>query len=160
MNLDNVIKDAKHSLRRVLDIITYDIKENGIINEKTQILDEKINYNNYSPNNVGNKFSPTVIAAAITSFSQDDIAKLRESFELTFTRREAVDQKTLYNAFNQFAVIVLDIFNRELGIGWTSSNHTANFVPVYAIGAGADLFRGSLNNIEIPGLILRAADLD
>ena len=94
------------------------------------------------------------------NLSQDDIAKLRESFDLTFTRREAVDQKTLYNAFNQFAVNVFDIFNRELGIGWTSSDHTANFVPVYAIGCGADLFRGSLNNIEIPGLILRAADLD
>jgi len=33
INLDNVIKEAKHSLRRVLDIITYDKKENGIINE-------------------------------------------------------------------------------------------------------------------------------
>ena len=94
------------------------------------------------------------------TLSQEDIAALRESFDLTFTRREAVDQKTLYNAFNQFAVIVLDIFNRELGIGWTTNNHTANFVPVYAIGAGADLFRGSLNNIEIPALILRAAELN
>ena len=94
------------------------------------------------------------------NLSQDDIAKLRESFDLTFTRREAVDQKTLYNAFNQFAVNVFDIFNRELGIGWTSSDHTANFVPVYAIGCGADLFRGSLNNIEIPRLILRAAELN
>ena len=33
INLDNIIKEAKHSLRRVLDIITYDIKENGIVEE-------------------------------------------------------------------------------------------------------------------------------
>lgn len=33
IGLDNIIKDAKESLRRILDIITYDIKENGIINE-------------------------------------------------------------------------------------------------------------------------------
>ena len=30
--------------------------EEGLINSKTQILDEKIDYNGYKPNNVGNKF--------------------------------------------------------------------------------------------------------
>ena len=33
INLDNVIKEAKHSLRRVLDIITYENIDNGIIEE-------------------------------------------------------------------------------------------------------------------------------
>jgi len=33
INLDNIIKEAKHSLRRVLDVITYDKKENGIIED-------------------------------------------------------------------------------------------------------------------------------
>lgn len=31
IDLDNVIKDAKHSLRRILDIITYDKKDSGIV---------------------------------------------------------------------------------------------------------------------------------
>ena len=33
INLDSVIKEAKHSLKRVLDIITYDTSENGIVEE-------------------------------------------------------------------------------------------------------------------------------
>lgn len=94
------------------------------------------------------------------ALNQPDIDLLRDSFDQTFTRREGVDQKTLYNNFNQFAVIVFDIFNRELGIGWTSNNHTANFVPLYAIGEGAHLFTGSLDNTDVPRLILRAAGLD
>jgi len=32
INLDSTIKEAKHSLRRILDLITYDKKDNGIIN--------------------------------------------------------------------------------------------------------------------------------
>lgn len=94
------------------------------------------------------------------NLSEADVELLRDSFDQTFTRREGVDQKTLYNNFNQFAVIVLDIFNRELGIGWTSNNHTANFAPLYAIGEGSHLFTGSLDNTDVPRLILRAAGLD
>lgn len=45
INLDNVIKEAKHSLRRVLDIITYDTKENGIIEE---FKNGNITFNNLS----------------------------------------------------------------------------------------------------------------
>ena len=45
INLDNVIKEAKHSLRRVLDIINYDVKEDGIIEE---FKNGDINFNNLS----------------------------------------------------------------------------------------------------------------
>jgi len=45
INLDNVIKEAKHSLIRVLDIITYDTKESGIIEE---FKNEDIKFNNLS----------------------------------------------------------------------------------------------------------------
>jgi len=45
INLDNVIKEAKHSLIRVLDIITYDTKESGIIEE---FKNGDIKFNNLS----------------------------------------------------------------------------------------------------------------
>lgn len=45
INLDNVIKEAKHSLRRVLEIITYDTKENGVIEE---FKNGDIKFNNLS----------------------------------------------------------------------------------------------------------------
>ena len=50
-----------------------------------------------------------------------------------------------------------DILNRQYGIGWTTSSHTANPVPIFAIGAGAELFGGALDNTEIPRRILKAA---
>ena len=47
-----------------------------------------------------------------------------------------------------------------MGIGWTTTYHAGNFVPVYAIGANAQFFTGSLDNTDIPKLIKRAAGLD
>lgn len=88
---------------------------------------------------------------------EKDVDALQSAFDITFTQHKDIDEKTLYNNFNQFAVKVFDLFNRELGIGWTSGNHTANFVPVYAIGEGSELFKGSLDNTDIPLRILQAA---
>ena len=36
------------------------------------------------------------------------------------------------------------------GIGWTTVHHTANPVPVFAIGCGAEMFSGVNNNIDLP----------
>lgn len=45
INLDTIIKEARHSLRRVLDVITYDTKESGIIDE---FKNGDIKFNNLS----------------------------------------------------------------------------------------------------------------
>ena len=54
---------------------------------------------------------------------------------------------------------VFNTLNRHGGIGFTTSSHTGNFVPLYAIGRDAMLFTRNLDNIEIPGLILKAAGI-
>lgn len=90
--------------------------------------------------------------------SDEELASIKESFDITFTRRQSVDQATLYNNFNQFAVTIFDILNRHMGIGWTTNSHTANLVPVYAIGCGADYFRAMINNSDIPSIIRQATD--
>lgn len=92
--------------------------------------------------------------------SADETAQLRDAFEKTFVTRAVKDQKTWYRDFNHFTVSVYDTLNRHAGIGWTTSSHTGNFVPLYAIGAGAELFRKNLNNTEIPGLIIKAAGIE
>lgn len=85
--------------------------------------------------------------------------ELKEAFEKTYGATHEADTKTLYETFSHFTIKVFDIFNRHLGTGFTTGSHTANFVPVYALGAGAELFSRNLNNTEIPGLILKAAGL-
>ena len=35
-------------------------------------------------------------------------------------------------------------------ISWAAGCHSGSFVPVFAIGAGAEQFTGQMNNTEIP----------
>ncbi len=41
-------------------------------------------------------------------------------------------------------------------IGWTTKSHTGVHVPVFALGAGAELFSGRMNNTDIPLKIMKA----
>ena len=82
--------------------------------------------------------------------------KLHKLFNKTFVERKGKDSKELYNSFNEFAVNVFDTLNAWVGTGFTTSSHTANPVPVFAIGAGAEKFSRALNNTEIPMLILES----
>lgn len=85
--------------------------------------------------------------------------ELKKMFDETFISKKAEDEKTLYQTFNAFTAKVFDVLNSHLGIGWTSTYHAGNFVPVYAVGANSGFFTGNLNNNEIPLLIKKAAGL-
>lgn len=82
---------------------------------------------------------------------------LHQAYDATFVDRTAASQQTLYKDFNAFTVKVYDILNRHIGTGFTSTSHTGNPVPLYALGDDAHLFSFPLDNTQIPGLILKAA---
>lgn len=90
----------------------------------------------------------------LTDKQTDD---LRQEFTNTFELRNSEDKKSLYASFNSFAANVFNLLNANAGVGFTTTSHTGNPVPVYAAGAGADLFKNMNNNIEIPVKILDAA---
>lgn len=50
----------------------------------------------------------------------------------------------------------IDLLNKEARIGWTTGSHTAGNVPVFAIGAGSELFAGKMDNTDIPKRICEA----
>ena len=79
---------------------------------------------------------------------------LKDGFEKMMAQT-GDDEKTLYASYNSFAVNVFTIFNDAAGFGFTTSSHTGNPVPVFAVGAGADNFKSLNNNVEIPETILR-----
>ena len=54
----------------------------------------------------------------------------------------------------------LSDISKEAGIGWTSGSHTADRVPVYAIGAGCEKFSAEMDNTEIPRKICEAMGLN
>lgn len=102
------------------------------------------------------------IATEIGLYNQIEVSEKEDSdmqqlFYGTFISKTTADEKTLYDEFNPFAAKVFDIFNKKIGIGWTTTYHTGNLVPIYAIGKGCEKFSGLLDNTQIPGLILNAA---
>jgi len=55
---------------------------------------------------------------------------------------------------------ICDSINNAAGVGFTTKGHSGIYVPVYAIGAGAELFTGKLDNTEIPRRIMKAAGFE
>lgn len=90
----------------------------------------------------------------ITVSEKDDKA-LQEAFENTFVKGNTNDKKTLYATFNQFVDKTFGVVNRSTGIGWTTYGHTGDFVPVFAIGVGSEIFHGFQDNTDIPNKMRR-----
>ena len=82
---------------------------------------------------------------------------MRDKFEKTFVEHESDDTETLYATYNEFVSQVFSTLDHLTGIGWTTTDHTGDFVPVFAVGVGSELFKNVNNNIEIPAKIRRIA---
>lgn len=92
--------------------------------------------------------------------SEEQEAKIRDEFEKSFKSHTGKDNKTLYNSFNSFTEEVFRVIDSVTGLGWTTNNHTGGLVPVYAIGAGAELFAPLNDNTDIPTRIRKIAGLE
>lgn len=84
---------------------------------------------------------------------------LHQAFDDTFQGRNEKTQETLYGNFDQFVAQVFSTLDQVSGIGWTTTSHTGNFVPVYAIGAGASQFAHLIDNTLIPTIISRTQNV-
>lgn len=83
--------------------------------------------------------------------------RLRDEFETSFVKHKVVFEESLYAKTEPLAAVAKEVMSEIAMVGWTSPNHTAGYVPVYAIGAGAKQFAGKLNNIDIPQRIAKVA---
>ncbi|MGM9860117.1 MAG: hypothetical protein ACI31C_05100, partial [Muribaculaceae bacterium] len=86
-------------------------------------------------------------------------ARLREMFDRSFNRHDAADQETLYANFNAFAVEVYALVNDAAGLGFTTTSHSGNPTPVFAIGVGAERFSALNNNCDLPRIIRAICNL-
>ena len=66
------------------------------------------------------------------------------------------DTKTMYKTINQLGDAGIALLNKKARVGWTTRDHSAHAVPVFAIGAGAENFSGWHDNTEIAPLIMKA----
>lgn len=91
--------------------------------------------------------------------SAEDEQNLQEMFTATFELRNTADQQTLYANFNAFAVEVFRLINDAAGLRFTTTSHSGNPVPVFAVGVGAWRFAQFNNNIDIPNHIRQIVGL-
>lgn len=82
---------------------------------------------------------------------------LRDEYEQSFVKNKVVFEESLYSKTESLAAAAKKVMSQIAMVGWTSPNHTAGYVPVFAVGAGAKLFMGKMDNTEIPKRIAKAA---
>lgn len=83
--------------------------------------------------------------------------RLLAKYNDTFKGKEAKLEKSEYAQDEPLAAEAKRIIDEIALVGWTSGGHSAGYVPVFAIGTGADLFQGRIDNTEIPIKIAKAA---
>ena len=92
----------------------------------------------------------------LTSEQEKQEKRLREVYDRTFTGAQVKLEKSEYAQDEPLASEAKRIINEIALVGWVSGGHSAGYVPVFAIGAGAELFQGRMDNIEIPARIAQA----
>lgn len=91
------------------------------------------------------------------ALSEKQEAQLKGVYDRTFGQKNIQLEKDLYAENEKLANEAVKILDSVAMVGWTSGGHSAGVVPVFAIGAGSQLFSGKLDNTDIPKKIAEAA---
>lgn len=84
-------------------------------------------------------------------------ARLKTVYDKSLKQQDMKPEKSEYAQDEPIAAEAKRIINEIALVGWTSGGHSAGYVPVFAIGAGADLFQKRIDNTQIPMKIAQAA---
>lgn len=83
-------------------------------------------------------------------------ARLKAAFD-RLSGGQAATVKGHYASLSALANTARDVMAEAALIGWQSGEHSNGYVPVFAIGAGAEKFAAKLDNTQIPLRIAEAA---
>lgn len=92
------------------------------------------------------------------TLTEAEEAQIREAYKISFLEGDASKVETLYQKDEKISVAANKILNKKANVGWMSSGHSAGFVPVFAIGVGAESFNHLMDNTQLPKKILEVAD--
>ena len=81
--------------------------------------------------------------------SERQTARLKRAFDKVVAGKEKGEQN-MYSQLGGLAAEARNIIHEIALVGWQSGGHSNGFVPVFAIGAGAEEFVGKYDNTEIP----------
>ena len=77
--------------------------------------------------------------------------RIKTAYEKTIKNDKSRTQMEydLYGTYEPLTITITHILNAKSGLGWTSNSHTGLPVPIFALGAGQDEFKGFYDNTEI-----------
>ena len=92
------------------------------------------------------------------ALSERDEKALRSEYERSFTGEKNVKMsESLYYRDEPIAALAVRILNRIAMVSWPVGSHSAAYVPVFAVGNGAERFTGQMDNTDIPKRIAKVA---
>ena len=96
-----------------------------------------------------------------TAFGIDDMSDWEQSMiNRSRIPQDNPDAHMDYGGYYPMLKTYNHIVNLRSGAGFTTWMHTATPVPVYAIGAGQELFKGKYDNTDIPKRIMQAVNVE
>lgn len=95
---------------------------------------------------LGDTPTPAIIQAALAETMEIKVSDKRAALLASFYEKKG---QTLFDSMNSPSQQMGQLLANYTGIGWTSGSHTADFVPLTAIGPGAELFRGHIQNTDV-----------
>ena len=102
-------------------------------------------------------------ASAAYVLTSEEYAQLKTAFSESMKpkaqRTDTPETRLLYGGYDPLTVTITHILDNKAGVGWTTFVHTGAPVPVYAMGAGAELFVGSYDNTDIFDKLAKACGL-
>ena len=96
------------------------------------------------------------------ALSKYETKRLLEAYAYSFDNKSKTDDEEYYinyGGYDPLCVTVTHLLNQKSGIDWSTYSHTALPVPIYAIGVGANMFSGQLDNTDIGNKIMKLANL-
>ncbi len=81
--------------------------------------------------------------------SETQNARIEKAFN-DIMEGTGAENKPLYQKDDDLAPTVKKILNEVANVSWASGGHSNGYVPVFAVGTGAEQFTGRMDNTEIP----------
>lgn len=80
---------------------------------------------------------------------------VKENIGVGIRNKKATEEKVTvdYDLAKKITFEAIYDLNRSAALSWASGNHSGTFVPLFAIGKGADRFNGVIDNTDIPRII-------
>lgn len=145
------VKMSNVEFNKILNEYKNNVSSENAILEDLE-LEIEYAYGLLFPDNPNARFYPNSV------LNDYEIRRLRAAFEQSLISRNernyTIEQRLSYGGYEPLTITLTHILNNKAGLHYTSFAHTALPVPVFAKGAGSELFNNYYDNTEIYNKLL------